>query len=365
MSETFHRLPIVSVRRLNDTAVEVTFAVPEANAAALKFKPGQHVAVRATIGGIEQQRTYSMCSGRGGPFRIGIKHVAGGTFSTWANTHLKTGESLDVGAPQGRFTLPAGTGAPRDILMLAAGAGITPILGMSIDALENEPETRITLVYGNRTLAHAMFLTELEDLKDRYPARFDLLNVLSGRGEAEAELLQGRITGEKLKALTTQRIDLRSFERAFVCGPGSFIKETRNALFELGLTREVVHHEFFIGRTANTTPQPAQRPEIALEEPVVMATGTIDAIAVLDGQRHRFPIAPGQHVLDAALKAGIKAPHSCTGGMCSTCRARLVEGTATMTVNYSLEDWEMKRGFILTCQAVATSHTLVVDYDAM
>ena len=208
-----------------------------------------------------------------------------------------------------------------------------------------------------------MFLAELEDLKDKFPARFDLIPVLSHAGEADIDLLQGRVTGDKVKLLATQRIAIAGVERAFLCGPGDFIKQTRNALFDLGMPREKVHHEFFAGRTG-------ARPAVAAVTPVAepgvkIAAGTIEAVAILDGQRHRFPLAAGQHVLDAALAAGLKPPHSCTAGMCSTCRARVVAGRVTMTANYSLEPWEIERGFVLTCQAVATSDALVVDYDAM
>ena len=363
MSDTFHKLKIASARKLNGDAIELVFAVPESERVTFAFKPGQHMALRATIDGVEQRRTYSICSGRGGALRIGIKRIAGGVFSNWANDHLKTGDVLDVAPPLGRFVLPISDGTPRHLLMLAAGAGITPLLGMTIDALEQEPGARVTLIYATRTASLSMYLDEIEDLKDRYPARLDVIRVLSGAGEAETALLQGRLTGDKLKAFTEARIDLRSLSRAFLCGPGSFIKETRNALFELGLAREAVQHEFFAGRSGGAAPTATPTP-LAPAAPVRTA-GTIDAVAVLDGQRHTFALEPGQHVLEAALKAGIKAPYACTGGMCSTCRARVVDGKVTMTVNYSLEQWELERGFVLTCQAVATTPSLVIDYDAM
>jgi ring-1,2-phenylacetyl-CoA epoxidase subunit PaaE len=364
MSDTFHTLKIASARKLEGDAIEIVFALPEAARETFAFKPGQYVAVRSTIDGVEQRRSYSICSGRGGALRIGIKRVPGGAFSSWANDHLKAGAVLDVAPPRGRFVLPAGSAAPRHLLMLAAGAGITPLLGMTTEALEEEPSTRVTLLYATRTLGQAMFLDAIEDLKDKFPARLDVIRVLSGPGEAETPLLAGRMTGEKLKAFAERRIDIRSVNHAFLCGPGSFIKETRNALFELGLARDVVHHEFFAGRTGAAPAQSAA--PVGAEKPeVVRAAGAIDAVAVLDGQRHPFVLEAGQHVLEAALKAGIKAPYSCTGGMCSTCRARVVEGTVTMTVNYSLEPWEIERGFVLTCQAVATTPNLVIDYDAM
>lgn len=364
MADVFHRLTIASVRRLTADAVEVTFEVPSGTAAALAFKPGQHVPVRATIDGVEHRRTYSMCSARDGAFRIGIKRVPGGIISTWANDRLVAGDVLEVGLPQGRFTLPPGSGTSRHVLMLAAGAGITPILGMINEALAHEPATRVTLVYGNRSLDSAMFLAELEDLKDRYPARLDLVHVLSGSGVADTDLLQGRLDGGKLKEMAGKLIDIKSVERVFLCGPGGFIKETRNALFDLGLPREAVHHEFFVGRTGSAAGA-APPPPVISKPAVEAAADDIATTIILDGQRHRISLKPGQHVLDAALQAGIKAPYSCTGGMCSTCRARVVEGAVTMTVNYSLEDWEIQRGFVLTCQAVAITEKLVVDYDAM
>ncbi len=364
MSDTFHTLKIASARKLEGDAIEIIFAMPEAVREAFAFKPGQYVAVRAIIDGVEQRRSYSICAGRRGPLKIGIKRVPGGVFSNWANGQLKAGDTLEVAPPRGRFVLPAGYIAPRHLLMLAAGAGITPILGMTTEALEEEAGTRVTLLYATRTLQQAMFLDALEDLKDRFPAQLDVTHVLSGPGEAEMPLLAGRMTGEKLKAFAAQRIDLRTVSHAFLCGPGSFIKETRNALFDLGLARDVVHHEFFAGRTG-AAPVPGAVPVIAEKPAIASAAGAIDAVAVLDGLRHPFVLEPGQHVLDAALKAGIKAPYSCTGGMCSTCRARVVEGKVSMTVNYSLEPWEIERGFVLTCQAVATTPNLVIDYDAM
>lgn len=362
MSEVFHALPVSSVARLTSDAIEIVFAVPESLAEGMRFKSGQHVPVRVFIDGVAQRRTYSLCSEMGGRLRIGVKRLPGGAVSSMLNDRLKVGDTLEVAAPQGRFTLPPTDGSPRHLLMLAAGAGITPILGMINEALSHEPAARITLIYGNRTPASAMFLAELEDLKDRYPARLDVVHVLTGAGVSESELLQGRIDGEKLKALAGKLFEIKSVDHAFLCGPGTFIKETRNALFELGLPRERVHHEFFAGRSG-VQPQPA-----ALQPPApaaVKSAGALQAAAILDGQRYAFSIEPGQRVLEAALNAGIKAPYSCTGGMCSTCRAKVVEGTVAMAVNYSLEPWEIERGFTLTCQAEPTSHSLVIDYDAM
>jgi ring-1,2-phenylacetyl-CoA epoxidase subunit PaaE len=285
--------------------------------------------------------------------------------------------------PAGRFVLPEGDGSPRHVVAFAAGVGITPILTMLIQALEHDPATSFTLVYGNRTPASILFREELEDLKDQHLGRFTLVNVLSRNEESSAPLLEGRITAEKVKALAAGLFKPDGVAHVFLCGPGSMIKETRAVLLELGVPREKIHHEFFA--SAGGSPSPRMRGEgrgegqpqaasalRAAPHPGPLPTegwgegkaGT-EAIAILDGIRHRFTVPPGGHVVDAALAAGIRVPYSCKGGMCCTCRAKLIEGQVEMTLNYSLEPWEMERGFVLTCQAVPKSDRLVVDYDAM
>jgi ring-1,2-phenylacetyl-CoA epoxidase subunit PaaE len=259
----------------------------------------------------------------------------------------------------------------------AAGAGITPIIAMIQHALANEPATSFTLVYGNRTLESILFREELEDLKDRYLGRFTLLHVLSRNEESSAPLLEGRITSEKVAALAATLFKPAEVAHVFLCGPGSMIKEARDALLALGVPRAKIHHEFFapVGgarrtKAAETGSDPSplrswQDGNASREGSDPVRTSGTEAIAVLDGIRHRFTVPSGGHVVDAALAAGIRVPYSCKGGMCCTCRARLVEGQVEMTVNYSLEPWEIERGFILTCQAVPKSDRLVVDYDQM
>ena len=375
----FQSLEIAEVKRETPEAVSITFAIPEALRDAFRFKPGQHLPVRATIGGEEQRRTYSICSCPGEPdLRIAIKRVADGCFSNWANATLQAGSTLEVMPPAGRFVLPEGDGKPRHVVAFAAGAGITPIIAMIQHALANEPATSFTLVYGNRTLESILFREELEDLKDRYLGRFTLLHVLSRNEESSAPLLEGRITSEKVTALAATLFKPAEVAHVFLCGPGSMIKEARDALLALGVPRAKIHHEFFapVGgarRDAGGAKRwrrplaPALSPgrqRFARGASPSRASGT-EAIAVLDGIRHRFTVPPGGHVVDAALAAGIRVPYSCKGGMCCTCRARLVEGQVEMTLNYSLEPWEIERGFILTCQAVPKSDRLVVDYDQM
>ena len=372
----YQPLSIAAVRRETDEAISVRLEVPAALGAAYRFQPGQHLPVRATIDGTEQRRTYSICCGPGElNLRIAIKRVAGGLFSNWANDTLKAGGTLDVMPPTGRFVLPAGTGEPRHVLAFAAGAGITPILAMVKHALEREPRTGFTLVYGNRRPGTILFAKELEDLKDRHLGRFTLLNALSHSEESGAPLLDGRIAPDKVKALAGRLFRPDQVAHAFLCGPGSMIKETRKALLAVGMPARKVHFEFFApvgvrpyaSDTMATTPvaQTVSDPE-GLTPPEERGEGTsTEAIAILDGIRHPFAVPQGAKLVDAALAAGVRVPYSCKGGMCCTCRARLIEGEAEMATNYSLEPWEIERGFILTCQAIPKSPRLVVDYDQM
>jgi ring-1,2-phenylacetyl-CoA epoxidase subunit PaaE len=359
----FHAVPVAEVKRETDDAIALKLAIPGALRDKFNFEPGQHLIVRAWLGGEELRRNYSICSANSDPhLRIAIKRVAGGRFSSWANDTLTAGTTLEVMPPQGRFVLPSGGGSARHLVALAAGAGITPIMAMVKQALLNEPRTAFTLIYGNRAPHTILFREELEDLKDRYLGRFTLLHVLSRNEESSAPLFEGRITGEKLKTLSARIFRPADAAHVFLCGPGTMIKDARKALLEIGFAREQVHHEFFATGTYRNVPQPVAPP------PAVVVAGENEgtrAIAVLDGVRHRFVVPPGAKVVDSALAAGIRVPYSCKGGMCCTCRAKLVQGEAEMAVNYSLEPWEIERGFILTCQAVPKSKRIVVDYDQM
>jgi len=370
----YQPLRIAEVGRETAEAVSITLHIPEELREAFAFKPGQHLPVRAAIDGAEQRRTYSICCAPGeGNLRIAVKRIAEGRFSNWANDRLAAGGTLEAMSPAGRFVLPESDGSPRHVVAFAAGAGITPIMAMLEHALATEPATAFTLVYGNRSPDSIMFRQRLEDLKDRHLGRFTLLHVLSRNEESSAPLFEGRITGDKVKAFAATLFRPTEVAHVFLCGPGSMIKETRNTLIELGVPRERVHHEFFapgggVYRSKAAAPGPAPHPNPLPPEERGEGMGApvgTEAIAILDGIRHHFTVPPGGHVVDAALAAGIRVPYSCKGGMCCTCRAKLVEGRAEMTTNYSLEPWEIERGFILTCQAVPKSERLVVDYDQM
>jgi ring-1,2-phenylacetyl-CoA epoxidase subunit PaaE len=355
----FQRLTIVEVRREPGGAISLALSAPPAFREAFRFKPGQHLAFRVMLDGEEVRRTYSICSGPGDPhLRIAIKRVAGGRFSNWANDTFKAGQTLEALPPAGRFILPESDGGPRHIVAFAAGVGITPIIAMVKHALVVEPRTEVTLFYGNRAPDTILFREELDDLKDRYLARLTLLHVLS-RTDADAPLLEGRIDGPKVKAFAQKLFWLERVAHVFLCGPGTMIKDARDALIELGLPRERIHHEFFAAAGGAYQIRPEAAPLEAVPSPAAAA----EVVAILDGIQHRFAVLPGEHVVDAAQKAGVRVPYSCKAGMCCTCRCKLLEGEVTMDANYSLEPWELAAGFVLACQSRPLTPRLRLDFD--
>ncbi len=374
----FVALEIADVKPETADAIVVGFAVPQTQRDAFRFKPGQHMAVRTTLAGQELRRTYSICSEPHDPLlRIAVKRIAGGAFSNWANDTLAPGMMLELMPPAGRFVLPASPGPRGHVLAFAASIGITPIMAMIEQALSKQPGSRFTLVYGNRDLDSIIFRQRLEDLKDAHIGRLTLVHVLSRNDESDTPLLEGRISSEKVRAFAGHVFQVDDVDHAFLCGPGTMIRDVRAALFDLGMARECVHHEFFAagggayrtatagvsplaGGAAHQLKHPGQG-----SDPVRSPPRTTDIVAVLDGVRHRFTAQPGEVLIEAALRAGVRAPYACKGGMCSTCRAKIVEGRVAMRHNYSLEPWELEKGFVLTCQAVAETDRIGIDYDQM
>jgi len=354
MPPRFHALRIASLRRETEDAVSLTFAVPDTLRHEYSFAPGQYLTLRATIDGEDVRRSYSICSGLDdGELRVAIKRVAGGAFSTWANQALREGDTLAVMTPDGRFGVPIMPDAARTLVGFAAGSGITPVLSILKTVLAREPASRFVLFCGNRSTASIMFRSELEDLKDRYMARFSVFHVLS-REQQDVPVLNGHLDAEKVGAVMRAMVPMADVAHAFVCGPQPMIEGLEKALADLGLPRERIHVERF-------TPGIGGRPP-----PVtVPATAQPKAIATVisEGVRWEIPVAEGEAIIDAALRAGRNLPFSCKGGMCCTCRAKLLEGRVEMTVNYSLEPWETEAGYVLTCQSHPVTERVVLDYD--
>jgi ring-1,2-phenylacetyl-CoA epoxidase subunit PaaE len=353
MTPKFHPLAIAEVRRETADAVSLRFDVPPALADDYRFVQGQHLNVRVRLDGEELRRSYSICSAPDdGELRIAIKKVPGGRFSTWAVERLKPGDVLDVMTPEGRFFTPLDARQAKHYVAFAAGSGITPILSLARATLAREPKSRFTLVYGNRRLSSTMFLESLWALKDRYLPRFELFHVFS-REAQEIELFNGRIDAAKVRAFLQALIPPDSIDEAFVCGPASMIDEVESALAAAGIARAHVHVERF------------GVPGAAAAAPVDDAEAAEARVTLLiDGVRREVEFHRGSHsILEAGRAAGIDLPFSCKGGMCSTCRAKLLEGKVKMAKNYALEPHEVEAGFILTCQSYPLTEHVLVSFD--
>lgn len=351
----FHTLRIADVRRETADTVSVAVDVPEDLRARFAYQPGQYVTLRTVLDGEELRRSYSICSGLDdGEMRVAIKLVPDGRFSAWAHEALQPGHVIEVMPPQGRFTVALDHHASRTYLGVAAGSGITPVLSILRSVLTREPGSRFVLLYGSRATGGIIFREALEELKDRFMGRLTVVHVLS-REQQDLPVLSGRLDGPRVRTLLHGLLDVPRIDHAFLCGPEAMIAEVSATLADAGLAPERIHSELFTtGASLPARPRPVPMPGAA---PFAVAT------VVSDGIRTGVPMEDGEAVLDAALRAGLDLPYSCRGGMCSTCRARVSEGTVRMDVNYGLEPWETEAGYVLTCQAHPTTPRVLVDYD--
>ena len=357
MTPRFHSLTIADVRRETPDAVSIAFAVPAELASAYAYRPGQYLTLRTRIDGQEVRRSYSICSGPGdGEIRIGVKRVEGGAFSSFANAALQAGQAIDVMTPTGRFGIEAAPDEARIHVGFAAGSGITPILSIARGILAREPQSRVFLFYGNRSMADMLFRDALEDLKDRHLQRLSVFHVLS-QEEQDVPVLNGRLDGAKARLLLTYIVPAATVDHVFVCGPQGMSEDVEAAARDLEIPEAQIHVERFVSEFGGR-PRPPTAPPVA-------EAATRTASIVADGKRREVAVRDGEPILDAALRAGMDLPYACRGGMCSTCRARVVEGEVRMDVNYSLEPWELQAGFVLTCQSHPLSERVVVDFDAM
>ena len=367
MAVHFHPLRLHRVSPEAAGAAVLVFQVPAELRADFDFRPGQFLTLRAMLDGREERRSYSICSAhqryvQRGEIEVGIKPVEGGRFSHWAVQSLRPGDTVDAMPPDGRFT-PRIAGA-RHRVGFAAGSGITPLLSIIATTLAAEPQSRFTLVYGNQRVGTIMFSEALQDLKDRYPARLTLVHLLS-RQPQEMALFNGRIDQAKVDALLRTVLPAESIDEAFLCGPEGMIDAARSALLAAGLAPDRVHAERFHSGLASAPPalKPAASSLGSSAGAVDASQRTTQLQVVLDGKTHSLALGAQDHVLDAALGAGLDLPYSCKSGVCCTCRARVLEGRVEMERNFTLEQWEIDKGFVLTCQARPLTATLVVSYD--
>jgi ring-1,2-phenylacetyl-CoA epoxidase subunit PaaE len=354
-SPRFHCLAIRDVKRETADAISMTFAIPEELAENYDFSPGQYLTLRTTMDGEEVRRSYSICSGPDdGELRIAVKKVDGGAFSSWALDELKPGDELDVMTPTGRFGVMHAAEEARTHVGFVAGSGITPIMSIIRGILAREAKSRFFLFYGNRTTNSILFREALEELKDCFMARLSVFHVLS-QEEQDLSILHGRLDREKVETLLRSMVPAAIVDHVFVCGPVAMSEEVETACRDLGIAPDRIHVERFVSGLGG---KPRPKPVVAPEAPPHAV-----ASLIVDGKRKDVPVADCEAILDAALRAGMDLPYACKGGMCSTCRARIVEGETRMDVNYSLDQWELDAGFVLTCQAHPVSPRVVVDYD--
>lgn len=352
----FHSLPVAKVEKETRDAVAITFAVPDALREAFRHEPGQHLTLKADIGGNDVRRSYSICSAKDdGVLRIAVKRAPGGVFSNWANESLKAGDSLEVMPPMGHFNVPLDASARHHYVGFAAGSGITPLLSIVKSTLAAEPRSHFTLFYGNRASGTVMFREELAALKDRWLDRFNLVHVLS-REAQDIELLHGRIDRARADALLDRWVPLAEVDAVFVCGPEGMMDAVTAALDARGYPATKVKVERFAASIPKHEHQPARVPPEGHAQ--------TEVTVVIDGVRKSYTLdRTRENLLDAALANGIELPYSCKGGVCSTCRCRLVEGEVDMDVNFALEDYEVARGFVLACQSYPATDKVVVDFD--
>lgn len=353
MAVEFYPLRVRSVDPLTDDAVAVTFEVPSHLTDEFRYLPGQHVTIRAEIDGADVRRSYSICANANrGHLRVGIKRLEGGAFSTWATSKLAPGDLLEVMPPVGEFTIQPDPMARHHYAAIVAGSGITPVLSLVATTLESEPDSRWTLIYGNRGANSIMFLDEVEGLKDRYPDRIHLIHVLS-REQPDLDLYAGRIDADKLERFFGSVIDFDSVDSWYLCGPFEMVTEARKLIEGRGVEPERVHDELFF---AGPVDPAAIVPPETIE-------GSVELRVTLGGRATVTRMDPEMSVLDAAIRVRSELPFSCKGGMCATCKARVIEGEVTMDKNYALVDSEVAAGYVLTCQSHPVGDRLVVDYD--
>ena len=356
----FHELKVKRVSPEAAGSVAITFDIPASLGEAFAFEPGQFLTLRATVNGQDVRRNYSISSPRSrlsqrGEIEVGIRPVEGGLFSNWAATAVKAGDTMSVMTPDGRFVVKKQRALHR--VGFAGGSGITPILSIAATTLEEHPESKFTLVYGNRNMATVMFNEALQDLKDRFAGRFTMIHILSSQAQ-EVDLLQGLIDGDKVRALMATFLPVKSMDEVFICGPAPMMDAVEKALVDAGVPANRVYTERF------SAGAPAGAEVVSIDAPkAAVAARTVQLTIVVDGTEHHLTMSSTERVLDVGLDAGLDLSYSCKAGVCCTCRAKVMCGSVTMDKNYTLEADEIAQGFVLSCQARPTSDTLTISFD--
>lgn len=357
MKPRFHNLTIKDIRKETEDAVSIALEVPEELKNAYLYQAGQHLNFKAIINGEEVRRSYSICTADfENELRVAIKMQPFGKFSTYANTELKTGDSVEVMTPSGVFTYSIDENTAKSFLFFAGGSGVTPIMSHIKTILHKAPNSTVTLVYGNRGFNHIIFREELEHIKNEFMTRFDLIHVFNEE-KIGVDLFEGLLNKEKVSEFKQTLFKETHYDEVFVCGPEPMIFAVKDVFEEAGMSSDNVHFELFSSpdddkkstatkSVSNTVAELTEMTVIMDDEQVVMAIKK-----------------DGPSILDIAIEGGVDAPYSCKGGVCSTCKAKVLEGEAIMDKNYALEEDELEQGYILTCQAHPTTAKIIVSYD--
>ena len=355
----FHPLTVSSVRHETRDSVVLTLDVPPEHKEAFRFQQGQYLTFRTKIDGEEVRRSYSICAAVQDPhLRVGIKKVADGRFSTWANEQIAVGDILEVMPPMGSFFVPLDPANEKHYVGFAGGSGITPVLGIVKTTLLTEPRSSFTLFYGNRASSTIMFREELEDIKNNNLGRFQLVHILE-REKQDVELFNGILNREKCELLLKYWVNAADIDTAFICGPEAMMLQVSEALQAAGLDKRQIKFELFA--SPSQSPKGIRKVQTAA---VSKMENACQATIVIDGRARTIDMQKGtKTILEAALGEGLELPYACKGGVCSTCRALLSEGEVDMDANFALEDYEIQRGYILTCQSYPVTDKILVDFD--
>lgn len=352
----FHTLTVRDLHRETRDAISMAFDVPAALEETFRFKQGQFLTLRTTIDGEEVRRSYSICSGiEDGEMRVAIKRVPGGVFSTYANEQLKVGDSIEVMPPLGNFYTDLDPSRNGNYLLVAAGSGITPILSIAKTTLAAEPNSQVTVLFGNRATSSTMFRDQLTDLKNQYMGRLNLIFIFS-REQQDIELYNGHIDAEKCRVLFARWVDAKSLDGAFICGPQVMTETVRDELIEAGMPAANIHFELF-----SAVGGERKRAERAA---IPASVNESDITVIRDGSVQQFTLKQNtSNLLDAGNEHGADLPFSCKAGVCSTCKCKVIEGEVDMDISIGLEDYEVEAGYILSCQSYPVSKKVVLDFD--
>ncbi|MDG1738915.1 MAG: 2Fe-2S iron-sulfur cluster-binding protein [Paracoccaceae bacterium] len=355
----FHELTVSDVNKTIRDAVIVTLAPkPEDSGTFLDYLQGQYLTFRKDFDGEELRRSYSICAGKDdGVLQVGIKRVDGGAFSTWVNEDLKAGDVVEAMPPMGAFHTPIEPDKAKNYLGFAGGSGVTPILSILKTVLSREAKSTFTLVYANKTVSSIMFREQLEDLKSRYMNRLSIIHILEQDAQ-DIDLFTGLVTGEKCDQLFEHWIDINAVDLAMICGPESMMLGIRDALQKHSLTKDQIKFELFASAQTGRAKRRAQSSSAINSKEATAAT------VRMDGEIRSFEMSKNQTILEAALENNMDAPHACKAGVCSTCMCRVVEGQVDMVTNHALEDYEVEKGYVLSCQSYPISSNIVVDFES-